>query len=71
MFREKSLGCVRKEVPKEMIGEQVQIKHFLVLIVLLKVFPADLAVVSGFIELSVCVNICVFVNKFVFPLFKP
>lgn len=33
------------------------IKRFRVLIVLSKVFPADQAVVSGFIELFVCVNI--------------
>ena len=47
------------------------IKRFHVLIVLSKVFPADQAVVSGFIELFVCVNINGFVNKLVFPFFVP
>lgn len=67
MSKEKYQGYDKKEDLKAPTGEQVAIKHFPVLIVLLKVFPADLAVVSGFIELFVCVNINVFVNMFVFP----
>lgn len=47
------------------------IKHSHVLIVLSKVFPADQAVVSGFIEFFVCVNIKLFVNMFVFPFCVP
>lgn len=67
MFKEKFQGYDKKEDLRALIGEQVAIKRFPVLIVLLKVFPADQAVVSGFIELFVCVNINVFVNMFVFP----
>lgn len=40
-----------------MIGGQAATKRSHVLIVLSKVFPADQAVVSGFIEFFVCVNI--------------
>lgn len=57
MSKEKYQDYVKKEGLKAPIEEQVAIKHFRVLIVHLKVFPADQAVVSGFIKLFLFVLI--------------